>query len=235
MAKRFCDAQPCFGYDMPMPGLNIACKSAPDLATGIVRCGVLLLLCAVTPHGRAMQAPDGLPGASRIHPQANHAPAKKSPATAASDVAVPAKVSLQDGKLAVEANNSDLTQILRDVASKSGMIVDGLDVRPTGKDARAFGVYGPGKPNEVLAQLLADTGYNFIMVGDGARGAPSKLLLSAQKNALPSPAPASTPPPAPESEEAHQQLEPAVDTDFDNAEHTLQRLKHLHEQQNASN
>ncbi|HEY5029680.1 MAG TPA: hypothetical protein VIK39_14815, partial [Candidatus Angelobacter sp.] len=91
----------------------------------------------------------------------------------------PAAVKLRNGKLTIEANNSDLGQILQNLASISGMTINGLNKGP-----RVFGVYGPGNSREVLRDLLVGSGYNFIMVGDGAQGAPRELLLTPQnKNA----------------------------------------------------
>jgi hypothetical protein len=90
----------------------------------------------------------------------------------------PATVSLRDGKLTVEANNSDLSQILQNLATISGMTIDGLHKGP-----RVFGVYGPGNSREVLSALLVGSGYNFVMVGGAEDGAPRELLLTSQKSA----------------------------------------------------
>jgi hypothetical protein len=99
-------------------------------------------------------------------------------------------VSLKNGRLTIQANNSDLTQILRDVAHVSGMTIDGIN-----KSARVFGQYGPGDPSDVLTDLLAGSGYNFVIVGDRADGAPRELLLTAKNSNAPVPTP-SNPPPA---------------------------------------
>jgi hypothetical protein len=96
----------------------------------------------------------------------------------------PAAISLRDGKLTVEANNSDLTQILQNLADISGMTIEGLNQGP-----RVFGIYGPGNSRDVLTALLVGSGYNFIMVGGEASGTPRKLLLTAQKGAAFNPAP----------------------------------------------
>jgi hypothetical protein len=100
-----------------------------------------------------------------------------------------ATVSLKEGKLTIGANNSDLNQILCDVAAASGMTIDGL-----GKTDRVFGTYGPGKPRDVLTDLLTDSGYNFMMAGQTAEGAPRELLLIAQTGSVPpTPAAVQTP------------------------------------------
>jgi hypothetical protein len=85
----------------------------------------------------------------------------------------PATVTLSNGKLTITAKNSDLTAILQQVAHSSGMSIDGL-----GKSTRVFGVYGPGSPRDVLADLLDGSDYNFAMLGGGGGSAPAKLVLS---------------------------------------------------------
>jgi len=87
--------------------------------------------------------------------------------------AQPASVTLKDGKLTIAANNSDLTQILKDLSDKSGMMVHGLS-----RSSRIFGVYGPGDSREVLRSLLAGSGYNFIIVGGARDGVPRELMLA---------------------------------------------------------
>jgi hypothetical protein len=127
--------------------------------------------------------------------------------------AQPAKVDMQGGHLTIQANNSSLSEILHQVTTSSGMTVEGL-----GPDQRIFGSYGPGDPSEVLLSLLHGSGYNVIMVGQTADGAPRQLTLSPRgagaTNSGPSrpapanqddsdddaqsqPAPDTTPPPAP--------------------------------------
>jgi hypothetical protein len=115
-------------------------------------------------------------------------------------VAKPATVTLKNETLTVEASNSDLNQILKNVADLSGMIIDG-----SVKSARVYGVYGPGNPSEVLSSLLVGSGYNFIMVGLSADGAPRKLLLTVQNGdstTSPTPTPTQTGPDHRESEDA---------------------------------
>jgi hypothetical protein len=85
----------------------------------------------------------------------------------------PATVTLKGGILTVEADNSDLSQILQDVAKVSGMTVEGSI-----KNARVFGNYGPRNPSDVIRELLTGSGYNFIMLGVTNEGTPRQLLLS---------------------------------------------------------
>jgi hypothetical protein len=90
----------------------------------------------------------------------------------------PAKVIVRDGKLTIEANNSDLPQILNQVAAMSGISIKGIEGNGVDPGPRVFGVYGPGEARGVLASLLAGSGYNFIMVGGSSDSAPRELLLT---------------------------------------------------------
>jgi hypothetical protein len=97
-------------------------------------------------------------------------------------------VTLKNQTLMVEASNSDLNQILKNVGELSGMIIDGSIV-----SARVYGTYGPGNPSEVLTSLLVGSGYNFMMVGLTAEGAPRELVLTVQNGgAATSPTPTPT-------------------------------------------
>ncbi len=110
--------------------------------------------------------------------------------------------------LSIRADNSSLSSILKQVAGKSGMQIDGLS-----GDERVFGTFGPGAPRDVLADLLNGTAYNVVLLGDLSNGAPRQLILTPATHggaALPPPAqvntdeasndpePAPEPPPPPE-------------------------------------
>jgi len=174
---------------------------------------------------------------------ANESANGKSPSDAP---AHPAAVNLQDGKLTVESNNSDLAQILQDVAHISGMTIHGLNGGP-----RVFGIYGPANSRDVLTALLVGSGYNFMMVGGAGNGAPHELLLTPQtrnapglNSANPSPVPSpvsdeSEQPEAETSPNASNPLGPGAlppspsrnDLDDDTrVQKTLQRLQHQQEQ-----
>ncbi len=81
------------------------------------------------------------------------------------------EVSFADGKLAVEATNASLNEILREVSQKTGIKITGGVA-----DDRVFGSYGPSSPAVVLDALLEGTGSNILLVDD-AKGA-SELVLS---------------------------------------------------------
>ncbi len=78
--------------------------------------------------------------------------------------------------LSIEASNSSLKQILDAVASVTGTRVEGFT-----QDQRVFGNFGPGQPRDVLSQLLHGSGYNIVMIGNQATGAPRELVLSSRK------------------------------------------------------
>jgi hypothetical protein len=166
-----------------------------------------------------------------------------SPSDAAAQAAA---VSLQNGKLTIESNNSDLTQILQDVAHISGMTINGLNGGP-----RVFGTYGPANSREVLTALLLGSGYNFMMLGGAGDGTPRQLLLTPQtgnapgtNSVNPSPVPSTE---SDESEQPEPEKGPTVsnptgpgalppapsrnDLDDDTrAQKTLERLQHQQEQ-----
>ena len=168
------------------------------------------LICSISActAGAMQTAPDSSPAAhirirsaakppsQKAQSVANEVPSGESdsqppqPVSPSDAAAGPPHVNLNGGTLTVEANNSDLSTILKDVAAASGMTIDGLN-----KSARVFGVYGPGTPRDVLTDLLSDTGYNFLMVGGANGTVPRELVLTAQNsNSLP---PAASAPSAP--------------------------------------
>ena len=84
-----------------------------------------------------------------------------------------AQIDFRNDVLTIRANNSSLAAILRQVAVRSGMKVEGL-----GGDERVFGSFGPGPPRDVIADLLDGTAYNLVLVGDLNNGAPRELILT---------------------------------------------------------
>ncbi len=75
--------------------------------------------------------------------------------------------------LRIEASNSSLQQILRDVSVDTGAKIEGL-----GQDQRVYGSYGPGQARDVLYQLLQGSGYNILLAGDLGQGTPRQIFLS---------------------------------------------------------
>ena len=102
--------------------------------------------------------------------------------------------------LSIDAANSSLQQILKDVSMATGTTVEGLTT-----DQRVFGNFGPGTARDVLSQLLQGSGYNVLMIGDQGQGVPRQLLLSARQGGGAQPAPAArASQPSPEEEEAEE-------------------------------
>jgi hypothetical protein len=154
-------------------------------------------------------------------------------------VSPPAKVSLKDGVLAVDAHGADLDQILETVAHACGMLIEGA-VKPV----RVFGSYGPGDPQAILSDLLVGLGYNVMMVGVTPEGAPRKLILSERTGPASPPSSAGpsapyrpetkpgqndTEPPLPPGAIAHPRPEPPEDVD-ERRKQNMQRLQQRYPQ-----
>ncbi len=243
---------PFFRRYLPLIGLCAACVSAPSAISGQARQSSPFQ--AVEAQAPPLSAS---PKHSRKSSDAEHGQAantekeQATPPQFPTDAAPsPAVVNLKDGKLTIQANNSDLRQILQNLATQSGMKINGLNQGP-----RVFGIYGPGDSRDVLKDLLVGSGYNFIMVGDGAQGAPRELLLTPQaKNALTS-GPVNPPPPTPDDADEPEPDQPQVDLNPPEPEppgpgaivpapspnsqedetirmqQTLQKIQHMQEQQ----
>jgi hypothetical protein len=103
-------------------------------------------------------------------------PAPELPQWPANDKPAEASVVWDSQGLRVDAANSSLAQILKDISTATGTAVEGFD-----SDKRVFGVYGPGQARDILSQLLQGSGYNLIMIGDQGAGVPRKIVLSVRK------------------------------------------------------
>ncbi|HTZ60497.1 MAG TPA: hypothetical protein VMB49_20450 [Acidobacteriaceae bacterium] len=111
------------------------------------------------------------PPAAAATPQTSPEPAV--PPSMLQQPAQPAQIVFEDENLSIKANNSSLSEILHEIAAKSGMKVEGL-----GTDERVFGSFGPGAPRDVLADLLNGTAYDQVLLGDLSDGAPRELILT---------------------------------------------------------
>jgi hypothetical protein len=190
---------------IPMQGKFPAILLALELGLGCVRPSIAalaislfagLLLFTAQPLRAQATAASGLPAAGHkaVHPRARlraghpaptPAPATPAPIAApeppppdwpANDRPGQASVVWDSQGLRIEAQNSSLQQILKDVSAETGAKVDGL-----GSDERIFGVYGPGQAREVLSQLLQGSSYNVMMIGDQGQGTPRQILLSTRR------------------------------------------------------
>jgi hypothetical protein len=99
------------------------------------------------------------------------------------DAAGPASVVLDSNGLRIDASNSSLQAILKEVSTETGVKVEGLS-----GDERIYGVYGPGRPRDVLTQLLNGSAYNVLMIGDQGQGSPRELVLTARQTGPAQPA-----------------------------------------------
>jgi hypothetical protein len=103
-------------------------------------------------------------------------PPPQPPNWPAFDRPVEASVVWDSHGLSIDAANSSLEQILKDVSMATGAEVEGLS-----SDQRVFGAFGPGPAREVLSQVLQGSGYNVIMIGDQGQGTPRQILLSVRQ------------------------------------------------------
>lgn len=100
-------------------------------------------------------------------------PTPKPPDWPANDHPSEATVVWNSQGLRIDASNSSLSQILKDVSTATGLKVDGL-----GADERIFGTYGPAPARDVLANLLDGSGYNVLIIGDQGQGTPRQIVLT---------------------------------------------------------
>ena len=129
-------------------------------------------------HAAKGKAKAGVPAPQAAAPAPVKAPEPQMPVWPANEKPDEASVSWDSYGLRIQAYNSSLQQILKDVSAATGAKVEGL-----GGDERIFGAYGPGQARDVLSQLLQGTGYNVIMVGDQGQGAPRQIVLSSRRSA----------------------------------------------------
>jgi hypothetical protein len=82
-----------------------------------------------------------------------------------------AQIISKNGTISVSADNSSLNQILRQIATDTGMKITGGVA-----DERVFGHYGPAPADQVLSALLDGTSSNMVFVHRD--GAPPELILT---------------------------------------------------------
>jgi hypothetical protein len=176
-------------FKCPLPPQSLAILGAATLLTLAAA-----LAGAQTPAAQSSQPPasatDQKAKPEHKHPRAIHplavaAPVVMAPVTPqapekpnwpAFNQAAQAAIIWDSHGLSIDAANSSLQQILKDVSTATGAKVEGLSA-----DQRVFGDYGPGQARDVLSQLLQGSGYNVLMIGDQGQGAPRQILLSARQ------------------------------------------------------
>lgn len=135
------------------------------------------LLCAHS--ASAAQLPKPSPPVAQNN---TPAPAPTASTSLADQPPTAATVTFSKDQLTIHANNSTLLQIFQAVTAQTGMQVQG-----TPGNHRIFGVYGPGRPAQVLTQLLTGFGFNYLLIGAAPNGAPRTLLLAGTALSMPEP------------------------------------------------
>jgi hypothetical protein len=93
--------------------------------------------------------------------------------------AAPPKVGFQGGLLTIVAQNSTLSDILRDVHKLTGATID----IPPNANERVVTRLGPGAPRDVLATLLNGSSFNYVMLGsDADPSAVASVVLTAKSS-----------------------------------------------------
>jgi hypothetical protein len=149
-------------------------------------------------HGKSpdpVTTPQAQPAAAQLPPPSAPEPAGVAPSLL-QQPAQEAKITFDQNRLSIHADNSSLAGILHQFASTSGMKLEGLS-----GDERVFGTFGPGAPRDVIAELLDGTAYNVALIGDLDNGAPRELLLTPTTHGAAAPAPA----PQANSDDANEQ------------------------------
>ncbi len=181
---------PCIKCPLPFPSLVLLAAAVALIATGAL---ISTQLKAQSPSGQTpapalASDPKTMPRHKRPSPAKMLVdpmpvvtmpvapPVPETPNWPAYDKAGQASVVWDSRGLSIEATNSSLEQILKDVSTATGARVDGLT-----SDQRVFGTYGPGQARDVLSQLLQGSGFNVIMIGDQGAGAPRQILLSVRQ------------------------------------------------------
>lgn len=75
--------------------------------------------------------------------------------------AVAPKVNFQDGQLTIQAHNSTLADVLREIRKQTG---SDFDV-PSNATERVVADIGPGPARDILTELLNGTHFNYVIVG----------------------------------------------------------------------
>jgi len=162
----------------------------------------------VHPHAHPSPAHPLTPPAPVVTPALVTPPAPELPNWPVKEKPNEASITWDSQGLRIDAANSSLEQILKDVSTATGVKVEGM-----GSDERIFGSYGPGQARDVLSQLLQGSGYNVLMIGDQGQGTPRQIVLTARNSGGPEPAkagPATTPDEDTDVDEPPQQQEPRL-------------------------
>ena len=122
---------------------------------------------AVPPPASSTQASSSLPASPQTTPEPPSVPPTPSQLPPKR-----AQITYVNGTLSVSADNASLNQILREIATDTGLKITGGVT-----EERVFGQYGPDDPAQVLAALLDGTSSNMIVVHRDA-DTPAELILT---------------------------------------------------------
>lgn len=147
----------------------------------------------------------------------------------------PPQVTYNDGLLSIVANNSTLSDILREVGVSTGATVDA----PPGLTRERVAVrIGPGPPRQVISDLLTGSRFDYILLGaNGDPNSVTSIMLSASQaspsgGAAPPPVVrAGTPPPPEPEEEAEDEPAPEPPAPAQPPQHPTQGPRSLTPQQ----
>lgn len=155
----------------------------------IVYATLLLTLAALSAGQQQPSSMAGRPSAqrpgARTQPAKPPAPATTAPAPAQAEAlptpeqgpSSPPQVTFQGGQLTIVARNSTMSDVLNAVKQKTGAAVD----MPAVSSERVVGVFGPGAPRDIIAQLLNGSHYDYVLLGSPADpGALKKIVLMAR-------------------------------------------------------
>jgi hypothetical protein len=135
-------------------------------------------------------------------PQISTAVQQARPLTPSQRMPAPPRVSYNDNKLTVIANNSTVQDVINAIHGATGTKFE-VNGGPT--QERLFGQFGPGPVNSVLEQILRGSGFNYILVS--SRQSPQQVqtaMLMAKSNEASTPAVARQPQPQPEPQQPEQ-------------------------------
>ena len=125
--------------------------------------------------------------------------------------ASPPQVTYDNGALTIVARNATLGDILREVHSKTGAVMD-----ISGNAAeRVVSRFGPGTPHDVLAQLLNGSSFNYVILGSPVDAGKVEKVVLSPKSAGGSEAGGDIAPSPPQTAQVPVQPQPGANDDDD--------------------
>ncbi|HVO60884.1 MAG TPA: hypothetical protein VMT53_08105 [Terriglobales bacterium] len=98
--------------------------------------------------------------------------------TGPSPLAATPQVTYQNGLLSIKAANSSFSDVFRAVQQATGIVIE---YPATAANERIAVELGPGKPNDVIKDLLNGSSFNYILTGEsGDSGNVQRVVLTTQ-------------------------------------------------------